>query len=145
MKINNRKHKQDYQYSSSLKIHIIVNIRVICQRTYLSTQNGIIFYAKRNSVRAGWLFICQLTGPTYGMYVGPTSYQRYMSNMSYVGATLCQHVGHTMAQRANLRWANVCQRWANGVANQNTPLAQRYHAIWVMLWFIITDIVRFSV
>ena len=67
-------------------------------------------------------------GPTYGMYVGPTSYQRYLSNMSYVGA-----VGPTMAQRANLRWANVvCQRWANGVANQNTPLAQRYHAIWDM-------------
>ena len=51
MWINNRKHKQDYQYSSSLKIHIIVDIRVICQRTYLSTQNSIIFYAKRNSVR----------------------------------------------------------------------------------------------
>ena len=54
-----------------------------------------------------------------------------MSNISYVGATLRQHVGPTMAQRANLRWANVvCQRWANGVANQNTPLAQRHHAIW---------------
>ena len=66
------------------------------------------------------------------MYVGPTSYQRYMSNMPYVGATLRQHVGPTMAQQANLRWANVvCQRWANGVANQNTPLVQRYHAIWV--------------
>ena len=39
-----------------------------------------------------------------------------------------------MAQRANLRWANVvCQRWANGVANQNTPLAQRYHAIWELI------------
>ena len=71
-------------------------------------------------------------GPTYGMYVGPTLHQRYMSNMSYVGATLCQHVGPTMAQRASLRWANVvCQRWANGVANKNTPLAQRYLAIWV--------------
>ena len=58
-------------------------------------------------------------GPTYGMYVGPTSYQCYMSNMSYVGATLRQHVGPSMAQRANLRWANVvCQRLANGVANQ---------------------------
>ena len=76
-------------------------------------------------------------GPTYGMYVGPTSYQRYMSNISYVGATLCQHVGPTMAQRANLRWANVvCQRWANGVANLNTPLAQRYHAIWEVPWFL---------
>ena len=51
--------------------------------------------------------------------------------MSYIGATLRQHVGPTMAQRADLRWANVvCQRWANGVANQNTHLAQRYHAIW---------------
>ena len=78
-------------------------------------------------------------GPTYGMYVGPTSYQRYTSNMSYVGATLHQHAGPTTAQRANLRWANVvCQRWANvvcqrlanGVANQSSPLAQRYHAIW---------------
>ena len=70
-------------------------------------------------------------GPTYEMYVGPMSYRRCMSNMSYVGATLRRHVGPTMAQRANLRWANVvCQRWANGVANQNTPLAQPYHAIW---------------
>ena len=70
-------------------------------------------------------------GPTYGMYVGPSSYQRYTSNMSYVGATLRQHVGPTMAQRADLRWANVvCQRWANGEANQNTHLAQRYHASW---------------
>ena len=56
-----------------------------------------------------------------------------MSNMSYVGATLCQHFGPTMAQRASLRWANVvCQRWANEVANQNTPFAQSYHAIWVV-------------
>ena len=54
--------------------------------------------------------------------------------MSYVGAMLRQHVGPTMAQRATLRWANVvCQRWANGVANQNTLLAQRYDAIWVPL------------
>ena len=69
-------------------------------------------------------------GPMYGMYVGPMSYQRYMSNMSYAGATLRQNVSPTMAQRANLRWANiVCQRWANGVANQNTPLAKRYHDI----------------
>ena len=73
-------------------------------------------------------------GPTYGMYVGPTLYQRYISNMSYVGAALCQHVGPTMAQRASLRWANVVyQRWANGVANQNTPLAQCYHAIWALV------------
>ena len=131
MKINNRKHKQDYQYSISLKIHIIVDIRGICGRTYFSTQNGIIFYAKRNYARIVSLDMLTNVGPTYEMYVGPTSYQRYMSNMSYVGAMLRQHVGPTMAQRANLRWANVvCQRWANGVANQNTPLAQRCHAIW---------------
>ena len=78
-------------------------------------------------------------GPTYGMYVGQTSYQRCMSNMSYVGTTLRQHVGPTMAQRANLRWANViCQRWAKGVANQNNPLVQRYHAIWVWPGIYIT-------
>ena len=57
-----------------------------------------------------------------------------MSNMSYVGATLRQHIGPTMAQWANLRWANVvCQRYANGVVNQNTLLAQHYHAIWDMV------------
>ena len=131
VKINNRKHNQDYQYSISLKKkkHIIVDIRGICRRTYLSTQNGIS-YAKRNSVLKVAFDMPTNVGPTYGMYVGPTSYQRYMSNMSYVGATLRQHVGPTMTQRANLRWANVvCQRWANGVANQNTPLTQRYHAI----------------
>ena len=92
----------------------------------------IIFYAKRNSARKVAFDMPTNVGSTYGMYVGPTSYQRYMSNMPYVGATLRQHVGPTMAQQANLRWANVvCQRWANGVANQNTPLVQRYHAIWV--------------
>ena len=107
VKINNRKHKQDYQYSISLKIHIIVDIRGIYRRTYLSTQNGIIFYSKRNSARKVAFDMPTNVGPTNGMYVGPTSYQRYMSNMSYVGATMRQHVGHTMAQRANLRWANV--------------------------------------
>ena len=131
VKINNRKHKQDYQYSISLKLHIIVDIRGICQRTYLSTQNGTLFYAKRNSARKVAFDMPTNVGPTYGMYVIPTSYQCYMSNMSYVGATLRQHFGPTMAQRAILRWANVVyQRWANGMANQNTPLAQRYHAIW---------------
>ena len=82
-------------------------------------QNGIIFDAKRNSA-------CTVAfdmPSNVGIHVGPTLYQRYMSNMSYVGATLRQHVGPTMAQRANLRWAN-------GVSNQNIPLAQRYHAIW---------------
>ena len=130
MKINNRKHKQDYQYSISLKIHIFVDIRGICRRTYLSNQNGI-FYAKRNSAHKVAFDMPTNVGPTYGMYVGPTSYQRYMSNMSYVGATFRQHVGPTMARQANLRWANVvCQRCANGVAKQNTPLTQCYHAIW---------------
>ena len=127
VKINNHKHKQDYQYRISRKIHILVGIRGICRRT-----NGIIFYAKRNSARMVAFGMPTYVGPTYAMYVGPTLYQRYMSNMSYVGATLRQHVGPTMVQRANLRWTNVvCQRWANVVANQNTPLAQRYHAIWV--------------
>ena len=99
-------------------------------------QNGIIFYAKRNSVRTMAFDMPTYVGTPYGMYVGPTLYQRHISNMSYVGATLRQHVGPTMAQRANLRWANVvCQRCANGVANQNTPLAQRYHAIWVLFLF----------
>ena len=52
--------------------------------------------------------------------------------MSYVGPTLPQRVGPTMAQRASWRWANViCERWPNEAANQNTPLAQRCHAIWV--------------
>ena len=51
--------------------------------------------------------------------------------MSYVGPTLPQRVGPTMAQRASWRWANViCERWPNETANQNTPLAQRCHAIW---------------
>ena len=51
--------------------------------------------------------------------------------MSYVGPTLPQRVGPTMAQRASWRWANViCERWPNEAANQNTPLAQRCHAIW---------------
>ena len=99
----------------------------------LSTQNGIIVYAMRNYARKMPFDMPTNLGSTYGMYVGPKSYQRYMSNMSYVGATLRQRVGPTMAKRANLRWANtVCQRWANGVANQNTPLTQRYHAIWVI-------------
>ena len=69
--------------------------------------NGIIFYAKRNSVRTVAFGMSTNVGPTYGMYVGPTLYQRYMSNMSYVGATLRKHVGPTIAQRANLRWAKV--------------------------------------
>ena len=56
-----------------------------------------------------------------------------MSNMSYIGAKLCQHISPTVAQRTNLRWANVvCKRCANGVANQTIPLAQRYHAICVI-------------
>ena len=106
VKTNNRKHKQDYQYSISLKIHIIVDIQGICRRTYLSTQNGIILYTKRNSARKVAFDMPTNVGPTYGLYVGPTLYQRYMSNMYYVGAMLRQHVGPTMAQRANLRWAN---------------------------------------
>ena len=45
--------------------------------------------------------------------------------------TLIRHAGPTMAQRTNLRLANVvCQHWANGVANQNTLLAQCYHVTW---------------
>ena len=89
----------------------------MCWRTYLSIQNGIIFYAKRNFFDMVFDMPTNV-GPAYGMYVDPTLYQRYMSNMSYVGATLRQPVGPTMSQRANLRWANVvCQRWANGVAN----------------------------
>ena len=100
--------------------------------SYAEEQNGIIFYAKRNFARTVAFVMPTNIGPTYGMYIGPTLYQRYMSNMSYVGATFCQHVGPTMTQRANFRWANVvCQRWANEVANQNTPLAQLYHGIWV--------------
>ena len=82
VKINNHKHKQDYQYSISLKLHIIVDIRGICRRTYLSVQNGIIFYAKRNSTRNVAFDMPTNVGPTYGMYVVPTSYQRYTSNMS---------------------------------------------------------------
>ena len=66
VKINNRKHKQDYQYRISLKIHIIVGIQGICQRTYLSTQNSIIFYAKRNSVRKVVFDMPTNVGPTYG-------------------------------------------------------------------------------
>ena len=130
----NTEHKQDYRYSISLKIHIVVDIRGICRRTYLSTQNNNIFYAKRNSARKVAFDMPTNVGPKYGMYVSQTSYQRHTSNIFYVGATLCQHVGPTMAQRANLLWTNVvCQCWANGVANQNTPLAQRYHAIWEAL------------
>ena len=77
-----------------------VNIRGTCRRTYLSTQNGIIVYAKRNSAREVAFDMPTNVGPTYGMYVGPTSYQCYTSNMSYVGATyvgatLRQHVGPT--------------------------------------------------
>ena len=36
-------------------------------------------------------------GPTYIMYVVITLFQRYPSNMSYVGTTLCQHIGPTEA------------------------------------------------
>ena len=35
------------------------------------------------------------------MYVGITLFQCYPSNMSYVGPTLCQHVGPKEAQRAS--------------------------------------------
>ena len=96
MKINNHKHKQVYQYSISLKIYIIVDIRGICRRTYLSIQNGIIFYAKRNSARKVAFDMLTNAGPTYGMFVGPTSDQSYMSNVlaqqwpneqTYVGPT----------------------------------------------------------
>ena len=86
MKINNRKHKQDYQYSISLKMHILVDIRVICRSSYLSTQNGI-FYDERYSARNVAFDMPTNVGPSYGMYVGRTSYQRYLSNISYVGAT----------------------------------------------------------
>ena len=109
--------------------------------------NGIIFYAKRNCARKVAFDMPANVGPTYGMYVGPTLYQCYMSNMSYVGTTLRKHVGPTMAQRANLRWANVvCQRWANGMANQNTPLAQRYHAIWAVaiIWYSLPNCWKIS-
>ena len=126
---SNRKHR----YSLSLKMHIVVDSRGICRRTYLSTQNGIIYivYAKRNSAPKVAFDMPTNVGPTYGIYVGPTSYQQYLSNMSYVGQTLHQRVGPTMAQRANLRWDNVvCQCWANRMANQTTLLAQRHHAIW---------------
>ena len=34
-----------------MKIHIIVDIRGICRSTYLSAQNGIIFYANWNTAR----------------------------------------------------------------------------------------------
>ena len=83
----------------------------------------------REILCARWLLIFQLTlGKHMECMLAKMSYQRYMSNMFYVGATLRQHVCPTTAQRVNLRWANVvCQRWANGVANQNTPLTQRYH------------------
>ena len=40
VKIYNRKHKQDYQFSISLKTHILVGIRGICRRTYLSTKTA---------------------------------------------------------------------------------------------------------
>ena len=77
----------------------------------------------REILCARWFAMPTNVGSSYGMYVGPTSYQRYMSNMSHLGATLRHYVSPTMAQRANLRRANVvCQRWDNGVANQNTPL-----------------------
>ena len=57
--------------------------------------------------------------------------QRHVNVICPTCPTLVQRCANMLAQRANLRWANVvCQRWANGVANQNTPLAQRYHAIW---------------
>ena len=81
---------------------------------------------KENSVRKMAFDMPTNVGPTYGLYVGPTSYQRYMSNMSYVGVTL-RHTGWPYDGPMN----KLCQRWANGVANQNTPLAQRYHVIWV--------------
>ena len=57
---------------------------------------------KRNSARRLAFDMPTNVGLTYGMYVGPTSYQRYMSKLSYAGATLRQHIGPTMAQRANL-------------------------------------------
>ena len=57
---NNRKHLQDYQYSTLLKTHIIVDICGIFRRTYLSIQNGILFHAKRNSA-SNVAFLCQFT------------------------------------------------------------------------------------
>ena len=40
-------------------------------------------------------------GPMYTMYVGITLFQCYLSNMSYAGPTLRQHVGPMEAQRAS--------------------------------------------
>ena len=40
-------------------------------------------------------------GPTYTMYVGITLFQCYLSNMSYIGPTLRQHVVPTEAQWAS--------------------------------------------
>ena len=94
----NTENKQDYQYSISLKIHIVVDIRGIYRRTYLSIQNNNIFYAKRNSARKVAFDMPTNIGPTYRMYVGPTSYQRYTSNNS----TLAQCCANMLA----LRWPN---------------------------------------
>ena len=102
VKINNRKHKQDYQYSISLKTHIIVDIRGFRPREILHSR---------------WLLICQLTlgqrmeymlaqlvstlyvqhvlywrnvAPTYWPYDGPMS-QLTLGQRSL--STLCQWSG----------------------------------------------------
>ena len=55
-----------------------------------------MFYAKRNSARKVAFDMPTNVEPTYKMYVGTTSYQRFMYDMSYVGANM-------LAERANLR------------------------------------------
>ena len=101
VKINNRKHKKDYQYSISLKLHIIVDIRGICRRSYLSTQNGIIFYAKRNSARKMAFDMPTNIAPTCWPYDGPTSKltlgQRSLSTLGQRSGKPKYSVGPTLS------------------------------------------------
>ena len=113
MKINNRKHKQDYQYSISLKLHIIVDIRGICRRIYLSTQNSIIFHAKRNALCARWLLICQLTlANVWNVYwpnVVSTLYVQHGLRWRNVAPTCWPYDGPT-SKLVKLSWSTLGQR-----------------------------------
>ena len=68
--------------------HIPERHNILCQ----------VFYAKRNSARKVTLDMPTNVWPKYWMFVGPTSCQRYMSNMSYVGTIMRQHVGAMLRQ-----------------------------------------------
>ena len=90
----------------------------------------------REILRARWLLICQLT---LGQRMECMLAQRRINVICPTCHTLAQRCANMLA----LQWPNEQTCWPynsptskltpNGVVNQNTPLAQRYHAIWVVL------------